>query len=74
MPMRRDYFRLTEDRPCLTYGLRGIVYFQVHIRGPQVDLHSGLFGGLVHEPMNDLIHLLSTLTDSHGNITIPKGK
>ncbi|EME29390.1 cytosolic nonspecific dipeptidase [Galdieria sulphuraria] len=67
-----DNYWLTEHRPCLTYGLRGIVYFQVHVRGPQMDLHSGLFGGLVHEPMNDLTHLLGTLTDNQGNILIPK--
>lgn len=67
-----DNYWLTEHRPCLTYGLRGIVYFQVHIEGPKMDLHSGLFGGLVNEPMNDLIHLFSSLTDIHGNILIPQ--
>ncbi|EPZ31608.1 Zn-dependent exopeptidase [Rozella allomycis CSF55] len=58
-------------KPCLTYGLRGISYFQITISGPQKDLHSGVFGGTVHEPMIDLSHLFSKLVSSQGKILIP---
>eukprot|EP00871_Galdieria_phlegrea_P005420 jgi/Galph1/587/GphlegSOOS_G5411.1 len=67
-----DNYWVAPQKPCLTYGLRGIVYFQLHIKGPEMDLHSGLFGGLVREPMNDLIHLLGSLTDENGDIRVSK--
>ena len=52
---------LAKKTPCLTYGLRGVAYFEVIVSGPAQDLHSGVYGGSVHEPLNDLIHLLATL-------------
>ena len=52
---------LAKKTPCLTYGLRGVAYFEVVVSGPAQDLHSGVYGGSVHEPLNDLIHLLATL-------------
>ncbi|KAJ1344117.1 hypothetical protein BSLG_001257 [Batrachochytrium salamandrivorans] len=55
------------SKPCLTYGLRGISYFTLAVQGPAKDLHSGLFGGAIHEPMTDLIQIMQTLVD-------PKGK
>ncbi|KAF7590736.1 hypothetical protein BBP40_002474 [Aspergillus hancockii] len=72
-----DNYWLTTKQPCLTYGLRGINYFTIAISqkalpGHQpVPLHSGMFGGTVHEPMTDLVILLSKLVDSKGNILIP---
>lgn len=72
-----DYFCISDNywlgtkKPCLTYGLRGMAYFCVEIEGPAQDLHSGLFGGVVHEPMIDLAHLFSKLVDTQGNILIP---
>lgn len=56
--------------PCLTYGLRGLSYYNVTVHGPARDLHSGVFGNTVHEPMTDLILLLSTLVDQKGKILI----
>lgn len=55
----------------MTYGLRGIAYFAINVSGPGQDLHSGLFGRMVHEPMTDLIKLMSKLVDHNGHILIP---
>lgn len=57
--------------PALTYGLRGLTYFKLTVAGPARDLHSGVFGRTVHEPMTDLIALMSKLVDGQGNILIP---
>eukprot|EP00932_Pfiesteria_piscicida_P000306 SRR837773.10296.p1 GENE.SRR837773.10296~~SRR837773.10296.p1 ORF type:complete len:392 (-),score=135.18 SRR837773.10296:58-1092(-) len=59
------------SRPCVQYGLRGIVYFLLEVSGPSKDLHSGRFGGSVHEPMVDLVKLMGSLVDSHGKILVP---
>ncbi|KAG2366422.1 hypothetical protein BDR07DRAFT_1449443 [Suillus spraguei] len=66
-----DNYWLNTRTPALTYGLRGIAYFSINITGPGQDLHSGLFGRTVHEPMTDLIKLMSKLVDHNGNILIP---
>ncbi|GJJ14581.1 hypothetical protein Clacol_008847 [Clathrus columnatus] len=66
-----DNYWLNTRTPCITYGLRGIVYFKVNVRGAGQDLHSGVFGGLVHEPMTDLVILLSKLVTPLGKILIP---
>lgn len=52
-----DNYWLNDKTPCLTYGLRGIAYFKITVQGPAKDLHSGVFGATVHEPMTDLIAL-----------------
>ncbi|KAI6176900.1 Cytosolic non-specific dipeptidase [Aphelenchoides bicaudatus] len=65
-----DNYWLGKKTPCLTYGLRGICYYGVEISHPKQDLHSGVFGGSIHEPVNILTHLLSTLTDVHGKIRV----
>ncbi|KJE96700.1 glutamate carboxypeptidase [Capsaspora owczarzaki ATCC 30864] len=66
-----DNYWLGRKKPCLTYGLRGIAYFSIEIEGSTKDLHSGVFGGSIHEPMVDLVQLLAKLVDSRGNILIP---
>ncbi|KAF8966547.1 hypothetical protein BDZ97DRAFT_1903667 [Flammula alnicola] len=65
-----DSYWLNTRTPALTYGLRGISYYKVTISGPPRDLHSGAFGRTVHEPMTDLISLLSTLVSPQGDILI----
>ncbi len=55
----------------MTYGLRGISYYKVTIAGPAKDLHSGVYGRMVHEPMTDLIILMGKLVDPKGNILVP---
>ncbi|RSH87405.1 hypothetical protein EHS25_003315 [Saitozyma podzolica] len=66
-----DNYWLDTKTPCLTYGLRGINYYEIRISGPGADLHSGVFGGTVHEPMTDLILLMSKLVSPTGEILIP---
>ena len=66
-----DNYWLGKKRPCLTYGLRGLVYYTVEVECAQKDLHSGVFGGTVHEAMPDLCWLLSTLVDKETNIQVP---
>ncbi|KAK0408476.1 hypothetical protein QR680_003982 [Steinernema hermaphroditum] len=63
---------LGKTKPCLTYGLRGICYYFVEIQGVSQDLHSGIFGGSVYEPMNDLLWVLSQLSAVDGKIHIPE--
>lgn len=55
----------------VAYGLRGLAYFKLSLSGPAADLHSGVFGGTVHEPMTDLCSLLSKLVTPGGEILIP---
>jgi acetylornithine deacetylase/succinyl-diaminopimelate desuccinylase-like protein len=59
------------NRPALTYALRGIAAMELIVRGPARDLHSGLFGGAVANPVTVLARLLATLHDSHGRVLIP---
>ncbi len=70
-----DYICISDNfwvsnKPCLTYGLRGICYFCVQVECCAKDLHSGVFGGTVHEAMRDLVHLLDSLIDKDGKILI----
>ncbi|HUZ76756.1 MAG TPA: dipeptidase [Chloroflexota bacterium] len=57
--------------PSLCYGLRGLAYFQIDLRGPNADLHSGGFGGAVDNPCNVLAHLIARLKDDAGRVLIP---
>ncbi|WP_197527086.1 dipeptidase [Pirellulimonas nuda] len=57
--------------PAITYGLRGIAYYEVRLTGPKQDLHSGSFGGGVTNPANVLAKLLAALVDSDGRIQVP---
>lgn len=66
-----DNYWLGTSKPVLTYGLRGCNYYQVAIKGPGADLHSGIFGGVIAEPMTDLVNVLSKLVDVNGKILVP---
>ncbi len=57
--------------PSITYGLRGLAYFQIDVKGPDGDLHSGSFGGPVDNPANALVRILAQLRDEKGRISIP---
>ena len=59
------------DTPSITCGLRGIAYMQVEVSGPSHDLHSGLYGGAVANPVNELCRMIARLTDADGRIAIP---
>jgi acetylornithine deacetylase/succinyl-diaminopimelate desuccinylase-like protein len=49
---------LGAEFPCIIYGTRGVCYFNVIIEGPNRNLNSGQFGGIIHEPMQDLMSIL----------------
>src|SRR6202012_2899464 len=66
-----DNYWLGTEKPCLTYGLRGVSYYSIEVSGPGADLHSGVFGGSAQEPMTDLVRILGTLVDTNGKIQIP---
>ncbi len=57
--------------PALAYSLRGIIAFEITVRGPARDLHSGVFGGAVENPAMALARLLAQLRDAAGRVTIP---
>ncbi len=60
-----------ENQPLLVYGLRGIVTLEATITGPQRDLHSGHYGGTVHNPVQALVEMLAQLHDADGRVTVP---
>lgn len=66
-----DSSQYARGKPAITYGLRGIAYFELFLQGPKQDLHSGVFGGAVVNPAIALAKMLSSLIDSQGRITIP---
>ena len=66
-----DTTMLAPDVPSITTGLRGLAYWQVDVTGPDRDLHSGMFGGAVANPINVLSRLIGGLIDENGHITIP---
>lgn len=66
-----DTGMIAPDVPSITTGLRGLAYWQVEVTGPCRDLHSGLFGGAVANPINVLAGMLSRVVDEKGHITIP---
>lgn len=59
------------DQPTIVYGLRGLAYFELRIHGPGKDLHSGLFGGAVHNPAQALTELVAGMHDRNGRVTLP---
>jgi succinyl-diaminopimelate desuccinylase len=58
-------------QPAITYGLRGIAYFELRLHGPKQDLHSGSFGGAVNNPAIALAKLLAAMVDKDGRIQLP---
>ena len=66
-----DSGQYADGQPAITYGLRGIATYELTIRGPNQDLHSGSFGGAVMNPAIALCHLLSSIVDAQGRIQLP---
>lgn len=66
-----DTSMIGKDTPSLTTGLRGLAYWQIDVKGPNRDLHSGHFGGAVANPINVLCGMLAKVVDDHGRITVP---
>lgn len=66
-----DTSMLGVDKPSITVGLRGLAYLEVELIGPNRDLHSGVYGGAVANPINILSRMIASLQDDNGKITIP---
>lgn len=66
-----DTGMLSNDTPSITTGLRGLSYVEVEVTGPNRDLHSGLYGGCVANPINVLAKMIASLHDENNHITIP---
>jgi acetylornithine deacetylase/succinyl-diaminopimelate desuccinylase-like protein len=66
-----DTGMLANDVPSITTGLRGLSYVEVEVTGPNRDLHSGLYGGCVANPINILTQMIASLHDVNNHITIP---
>lgn len=67
-----DTGMLANDIPSITTGLRGLAYMEVEVTGPNRDLHSGLYGGAVANPINILTKMITSLKDEDNRITIPR--
>ncbi len=66
-----DTGMIAKDVPSITTGLRGLSYVEVEVTGPNRDLHSGLYGGAVANPINILSKMIASLHDDNNHITIP---
>ena len=66
-----DTGMIAKDVPSITIGLRGLSYMEVEVTGPNRDLHSGLYGGAVANPINVLSKMIASLQDENNHITVP---
>lgn len=66
-----DTGMIAKDIPSITTGLRGLSYVEVEVTGPNRDLHSGLYGGAVANPINILCEMIASLHDENNRVTIP---
>jgi acetylornithine deacetylase/succinyl-diaminopimelate desuccinylase-like protein len=66
-----DTALISLEHPSITTGLRGLSYMEVEVTGPNRDLHSGVYGGAVANPVNVLCSMIDALHDENGRITIP---
>jgi acetylornithine deacetylase/succinyl-diaminopimelate desuccinylase-like protein len=62
---------ISNEQPSITVGLRGLSYLQVEVTGPNRDLHSGVYGGAVANPINILSKMIADMQDEDGRITLP---
>ena len=66
-----DTSMISNETPSITTGLRGLAYLEVEVTGPNIDLHSGVYGGAVPNPINMLSNMIASLHDANRRITIP---
>ncbi len=71
MVLVSDTSVIANDVPSITVGLRGLSYVEVEVTGPNIDLHSGVYGGAVGNPVNILCEMIASLKDENNHITIP---
>lgn len=71
MVLVSDTSIIANDVPSVTVGLRGLSYVEVEVTGPNKDLHSGVYGGAVANPINILSKMIASMHDEHNHITIP---
>jgi acetylornithine deacetylase/succinyl-diaminopimelate desuccinylase-like protein len=75
--LRTDYLLVADGSfvapgmPSLLTGLRGLLYTEIEVVGPRVDLHSGIYGGVAPNPFNSLAHILAGLKDRDGHVQVP---
>jgi acetylornithine deacetylase/succinyl-diaminopimelate desuccinylase-like protein len=69
--LNTDSGMIGAETPTITYGLRGLAYFELRVQGPRQDLHSGIYGGSVHNPAQALCELIAGMHDSQGRVTLP---
>ncbi len=65
-----DTSMLSNENPSITVGLRGLSYVEIELTGPNRDLHSGVYGGAVDNPINALSEMIAKMKDEHGHITV----
>lgn len=66
-----DSGMIGQNYPTITSSLRGLAYFELRVYGPASDLHSGIYGGVVHNPANALAELIAGMHDAEGRVTLP---
>ncbi len=66
-----DTSMISMEHPSIESGLRGLAYMEVEVTGPNRDLHSGVYGGAVRNPINELCKMIASLHDENNHITIP---
>ncbi len=71
LALNPDAGMLGKELPSITYALRGLAYFELRVYGPAHDLHSGIYGGVVHNPANAMAGLIAGMHDSKGRVTLP---
>ena len=62
---------LAKDQPSIVYALRGLTYMELEVFGPRSDLHSGSYGGVIHNPVQAIAEIISALHDANGKVTVP---
>ena len=66
-----DAGMISPESPTIVYGLRGLTYFELNIYGPDHDLHSGMFGGIIHNPAIVISELITKMHDENWKVTLP---
>ena len=66
-----DTAMLNAETPAVIYGVRGLAYMEFEVQGPKSDLHSGVYGGAAHNPLQVIVEILAGMHDEHGRVAIP---